>query len=114
MGQRGRYWAVWLAILPGLLAPAVLLFGCKVSPKPKIDPLPTINQIPLDVGVYYGPEFRTYEYRFEGYRVSGDPGDKESFAIGKASVDLLNQLLRGMFKNIVEVEQRPHLSSLGL
>ncbi|MFB3060296.1 MAG: hypothetical protein ACE10C_02900 [Candidatus Binatia bacterium] len=73
-----------------------------------------IKPIPLDVGVYFSPEFRSYEYRYEGYKISGEPGDKESFAIGEASVDLFNQLFQGMFKSTVEVQQRPTLSSSGM
>lgn len=111
MGSRQRFLVVWLATLLSLPSYVVLFSSCQVSPNPKIDPLPTVKQIPLDVGIYYSPEFRIYEYLYEGYKISGDPADKESFAIGKASVDLLNQLLRVMFKNIVEIDQRPPLPS---
>jgi len=114
MGRLARFSAIRLTVLLSLSALVFLSSGCKVSPNPKIGPLPTVKPILLDVGVYFSPEFRSYEYRYEGYKISGEPGDKESFAIGEASVDLFNQLLRGMFKNTVEVKQRPPLSSSGM
>ncbi len=114
MGPLAKFLAIRLTVLLSLSALVFLSSGCKVSPNPKIDPLPTVKPIPLDVGVYFSPEFRNYEYRYEGYKISGEPGDKESFAIGEASVDLFNQLLQGMFKNTVEVQQRPPLSSSGM
>ena len=114
MGPLARFSAIRLDVLLGLSALVLLSSGCKVFPHPKIDPLPSVKPIPLHVGVYFSPEFRSYEYRYEGYKISGEPGDKESFVIGEASVDLFNQLLRGMFKNTVEVKQRPPLSSSGM
>jgi len=114
MGPLARFLAIRLTALLSLSALVFLSSGCQVSPNPKINPLPTVKPIPLDVGVYFSPEFRSYEYRYEGYKISGEPGDKESFAIGEASMDLFNQLLRGMFKNTVEVQQRPPLSSSGM
>ncbi len=114
MGPLNRLSTLWLTVLLSVPVLVVLSSGCKVTPKPKIDPLPNVKPIPLDVGLYFSPEFRSYEYRYEGYKISGEPGDKESFAIGEASVDLFNQLLRGMFKNTVEVQQRPPLSSSGM
>jgi len=114
MGPLGRFSAIRNTVLLSLSALVFLSFGCKVSLNPKVDPLPMIKPIPLDVGVYFSPEFRSYEYRYEGYKISGEPGDKESFAIGDASVDLFNQLFQGMFKSTVEVQQRPTLSSSGM
>ncbi len=114
MGPLARFSAIRLTVLLGLSALVLLSSGCRVSPYPKIDPLPSVKSIPLHVGVYFSPEFRSYEYRYKGYKISGEPGDMESFAIGEASVDLFNQLLRGMFKNTVEVQQRPPLSSRGM
>jgi len=114
MGSLARFSAIRLTVLLSLSSLVFLSSGCKVSPNPKIDPLPTVKPIPLHVGIYFSPEFRSYEYRYEGYKISGEPGDKESFAIGEASVDLFNQLLQGMFKNTVEVQQRPPLSSSGM
>ena len=114
MSPLTRLSTIWLTALLSVPALVVLSSGCKVTPKPKIDPLPSVKPIPLDVGLYFSPEFRSYEYRYEGYKISGEPGDKESFAIGKASVDLFNQLLGGMFKKTVEVQQRPPLSSGGM
>ncbi len=114
MGPLGRFSAIRNTVLLSLSALVFLSFGCKVSLNPKVDPLPMIKPIPLDVGVYFSPEFRSYEYRYEGYKISGEPGDKESFAIGEASVDLFNQLFQGMFKSTVEVQQRPTLSSSGM
>lgn len=114
MGQLSRFSTIWLTALLSVPALVVLSSGCKVTPKPKIDPLPKVMPIPLDVGLYFSPEFHSYEYRYEGYKISGEPGDKESFAIGKASVDLFNQLLGGMFKKTVEVQQRPPVSSAGM
>ncbi len=114
MGPLARFLAIRLTVLLSLSALVFLSFGCKVSLNPKVDPLPMIKPIPLDVGVYFSPEFRSYEYRYEGYKISGEPGDKESFALGEASVDLFNQLFQGMFKSTVEVQQRPTLSSSGM
>jgi len=114
MGPLARSLAIRLTVLLSLSALVFLSSGCKVSLNPKIDPLPTVKPIPLHVGLYFSPEFRSYEYRYEGYKISGEPGDKESFAIGEASVDLFNQLLQGMFKDTVEVQQRPPLSSSGM
>jgi hypothetical protein len=113
MGPLTRLSTVWLTALLSVPALVVLSSGCGVTPKPKIDPVPNVKPIPLKVGLYFSPEFRSYEYRYEGYKISGEPGDKKSFAIGKASVDLFNQLLGSMFKKTVEVQQRPPLSSGG-
>jgi len=114
MGPLARFSAIRLTVLLSLSALVFLSSGCKVYPNPKIDSSPTVKPIPLHVGLYFSPEFRSYEYRYEGYKISGEPGDKESFAIGEASVDLFNRLLQGMFKNTVEVQQRPPLSSSGM
>jgi len=114
MGPLTRLSTVWLTALLSVPALVVLPSGCGVTPKPKINPVPNVKPIPLDVGLYFSPEFRSYEFRYEGYKISGVPGDKESFIIGKASVDLFNQLLGSMFKKTVEVQQRPSLSSGGM
>ncbi len=105
--------ATRIAVLSSMLILAVLLSGCNVTLSPNITSLETIKVIPQDMGFYFSPEFRSYEFRYEGYKTSGDSGDKEIFAIGEASVDLFRQLLRGMFKSAVEVHKRPPPFSSG-
>lgn len=102
-----------LTLLLSLSALVVLSAGCKVTLDPKVPSSATVKAIPQDMGIYFSPEFRSYEFRYQGYKITGDPGDKESFAIGKASVDLFKELFGGMFRSTVEVKKGPPSNSSG-
>ena len=83
----------WLAFLLSLPTLAGFASGCNVTLSPKIPSLEKVKVIPQEMGYYFSPEFGSYEFRYQGYKTSGDSGDKEIFAIGEASVELFKPIL---------------------
>src|SRR5262245_17217750 len=67
----------------GLFVIAIHLSGCVTAAplNPTIDHLPSVSKIPLSVGVYYSPAFRSYKYE-----IGQLPACKTTF--GQASMTL--------------------------
>jgi hypothetical protein len=89
----------------GLLVIASLsaLAGCgMVSLEPVLVREPRPQQIPLVVGVYYPTEFRSFVYRQTTGRRAPN-----SFAIGEASVRVLDETLSLLFKQVTPVSSPP-------
>ena len=92
---------------PLLLLSLAALAGCThaIPLKPALDRPAGVQQVPLAVGVYYSAEFR--EYRHVGSRM----GDQWDFALGPASVKLLDAALPMIFESIVPVPGKPPLAA---
>lgn len=66
-----------------------------------------VDPLPVTIGVYYAPEFRTYASQFHPVAHSED---ESLVPLGPASVMLFDRVLAGMFERVVQVESRPPLS----
>jgi hypothetical protein len=62
-------------------------------------PSPVVEPLPVDIGVYYDEDFRSYQYRSKG--------EKWVVPIGPASVALFNRVFTAMFERAVPVENQP-------
>ena len=73
-----------------------------------LDQRPIVEQLPLAMGVYYSPEFREYEHR----SVENISGFEWHFVyhLGPANVALFDQILPGMFREVVLLKTWPTLS----
>ena len=82
-----------------LCAALACLHGCGgVSVKPTDTvPVPLIEQLPLRVGVYYSPEFRSYAAREERWNT------KWEVTLGPAHVTQIDRLAKAMFATTVPV-----------
>src|SRR5262245_255057 len=93
----------WLRALGGccaMAAVAALAVGCgttRFEPKPSI-PRPLITQIPVVVGIYMSPEFRTAVHTEER------DGAKYEIALGKPQSEGFERLMEAMFTRTVPVE----------
>jgi hypothetical protein len=67
-------------------------------------PPPSLTTIPVPVGVYYGPELRSYEHA--GSRM----GDRWIVLLGPASVRLFDQAFPALFAQVIPVANRPPLA----
>jgi hypothetical protein len=81
-----------------LLAVVALAAACTQSVQLKVDtqvPVPTVNRIPLNVGVYYDPALRTYTYK-------EDTEDRPDWSIesGESQVALFERILPSMFQTV--------------
>ncbi len=67
-------------------------------------PAPVLEKLPLNIGVYYDPEFRSHEFFDEA-------GSREEtdwiVRTGDAQVQMYNTLLPGMFENVVMLNELP-------
>ena len=95
-------------ILSATLLAGFLLLGCTVTVDldPQITPAVESDRIPMSVGVYYGPELRTYEFTTE-------PGPRMGEVIvplGEESVSLFQRLLSGIFETVVDIDSKPTAS----
>lgn len=88
-----------------ILLGSVGLSGCAhdIPMTGNLEPSPAITRIPATVGVYYSPEFKTYEHR--GAR----GGDIWVFPIGPASVRMFDRLFPVLFEGAFPVDRRPPL-----
>ena len=113
-------WQVGVVLLKKLLklvALAALFSGCSTSaeaPKnfdiqlnPTVEPLPSTIRLPLTVGVYYDPKFRSTRYQFRGFT------GLANFPVGQASVTLFDRLFAAIFKSVSVVPDRPPLRAEG-
>jgi hypothetical protein len=89
-----------------LFAVLLLASACShaIPVKGTFAPPPNIGRIPLQIGVYYSQEFRTYEHN--GARM----GDRWIFPLGPASVDLFDRALPILFERVLPVATRPPLA----
>jgi len=62
-----------------------------------------LQQLPVVVGIYMSPQFRAYRH------VESREGSEWQFALGQASVSLLERALPLLFKAVVPVAGRPPL-----
>jgi hypothetical protein len=94
----------WQATL--LLGAFLVVLGCahSIPMKGVLETPPAVGKIPLNVGVYYSPEFRNYKH--EGAR----GGDRWEFPLGSASVSLFDRVFSETFISTMTVESRPPLS----
>jgi hypothetical protein len=102
-----------------LLAMTLLLgFGCynptyeRLIEAPLLPP-PTIEPVSVTVGVYYSPEFKTYEHRqvftfySPGAIIYEEQTVTEIISLGSASVALFDQIFKSLFENTVTLENKP-------
>jgi hypothetical protein len=84
---------------------ASLCFGCSFKHTLKINPslehLPEVAREPCSVGVYYSPDFRTYEHR----RVFGS--HLYIAPLGEASVAMFDRIFPMVFEKVVPVADLP-------
>jgi hypothetical protein len=66
-----------------------------------VDRPPTAVQAPVALGVYYSPEFRAHEAKI--WRM----GDRWDFALGEASVKLLDRVWPYMVESVLPLPSRP-------
>lgn len=66
-----------------------------------LDRTPAIRPLPVSIGVYYPPEFRTYKRVDEVLWVSFE------YPVGEESVALFEQVLAGMFQEVVALKAWP-------
>jgi hypothetical protein len=97
-----RRWPLWLG---GILALAVLV-ACgpaEVVVKGNFPP-PTIEKLPLTIGVWYDPDFANHEFFDEA------KSRKESSWLvksGEAQIQMWDTLLAGMFARVIPMVGRP-------
>lgn len=65
-----------------------------------------IEAMPISVGLYYTPNFRTYEWYLSGFG--------HNFKVGESSVPLFDQLTKKMFREVVLIEDEPIFDQAGL
>ena len=89
-----------------LLLGLVLFFtGCAAEVVVKGEfPQPVLEKLPLKLGVYYDPEFRTHEFFDEA-----NSREETDWIVrtGEAQVTMYNTLLPGMFEEIVMLNELP-------
>ncbi len=99
------------ALLLALAIFATLFSGCtythNIKPEPPLGSLPEVTKEPLTVGVYYSPEFSTYEdVRYHG-------SNKFVARIGNASVALFDRVFPMAFEKVVTVTEGPPFGGEG-
>lgn len=106
MSSFGKFWLGKLIRPLGVSVVAALISGCShaIPLKASVDRPPNINKLPLMIGVYYSPEFRTYQHaRARGQVQFVAPQ-------GQASAALFDQVLPMIFESVVPVPSRPPLA----
>lgn len=84
------------AALVGCLGGGVRIIDVK---NPEIPHL-LVEPLPLTVGVYYDPGFRSYQAEYDVF-------DKYVVKLGPASVAMFNDILPKMFKKVVAIDAMP-------
>ncbi len=89
-----------------LLLVFLVIFGCThaIPMKGTMEVPPTINKIPMRIGVFYSQEFRNYQHA--GTR----GGDRWDFPLGSVSVPLFDQAFASLFNSVESVPSLPPLS----
>ncbi len=88
--------------IAALLALPILLVGCTstISVNPTVEGLAVPARLPLTMGIYYAPDFRSYEDgRWDSHAVI--------FPVGPASVALFEQVFPLLFERTVPVPPDP-------
>ncbi len=91
--------------LLNLLAVSGLIAGCvmTVPLKPEVNRTLGISKMPFTVGVYYDTAFRSYEHHFIVGSIN------LNVSVGKASVEIFDDIFPIVFKSAVPVISRPPL-----
>jgi hypothetical protein len=81
----------------------VSISGCTSSLNLKVEseiPTPLFNQLPLNMGVYYDEQFRTYTY-------TEDSSERPNWSIdsGASQVAMFDQVLPSMFKTVTQISE---------
>lgn len=90
------------------LAAAGLLASCTLStvPDPPTED-PLVEPLPYTVGVYYDPDFRSFEF-ISHY----DPVLSMKYEIGSPSVEMFDHALSSLFEEVVVIEEWPANATL--
>lgn len=77
------------------------LTACSSSLNMKVEseiPTPLVNQLPLNMGVYYDEQFRTYTY-------TEDSSERPNWSIesGASLVAMFDRVLPSMFSNVIQI-----------
>jgi hypothetical protein len=73
-------------------------------------PQPVLEKLPLTLGVYYDPEFRTHEF----FDRSTTRGESDWIVkTGDAQVQMYNTLLGGMFERVIYLNELPRGERVG-
>jgi len=92
-------------VLFGLL---LSLMSCKSTLEVEGDfPTPVISIIPLNVGIIYEEEFRSYRYIEKN-----EERDEWEIGIGKSQVKLFNTVLGAMFKSVIVTESEKIMTNI--
>ena len=102
-----------------VFAPVFLLIGCTQTLNINIDEIGNYSQplnepLPLNVGVYYGNDFRSYKTVQENFLADASPGAQGGVTrifhiqLGQANVALFDFILFHLFENITSIQ---HISS---
>jgi len=99
MALRGRIrWIITVFVIAIFLSVTACTTKHIREVNPVIDNPPTVEVVPVTIGVYYPHEFVSYESRW---------GDAWIFPVGKGSVALFDKVLPLMFKNVEHLKIRP-------
>jgi hypothetical protein len=93
-------------------APAFFLLGCTHTLNinvTEIDnyPQPLIEPLPINVGVYYGDDFRTYKTT----QINGYPEEFTricNIRLGKANISLFDTIMHSVFENVTSLQHFPN------
>lgn len=96
---------VMFGLVLGLL---LSLMSCKSTLEVEGNfPTPVINIIPLNIGIIYEEQFRSYRYIEKN-----EERDEWEIGIGKSQVKLFNTVLGAMFKNVVVTESEKIMTNI--
>jgi hypothetical protein len=101
------------AISRFILISSLLLNGCTAQISPVLERRPLVQPLPLTVGVYFSPEFRTYQGKKTCTFTCVGPGSFD-YDLGPHSVAMFELVLAGMFDSIVAIETLSPPSSPGI
>jgi hypothetical protein len=90
-----------------LLLVFLIIFGCThaIPLKGTMETIPVTERVPLELGIYYSPDFRNYKH------VGSRGGDKWDFPLGNTSVVLFDRVFSGMFASARSVDSLPPFSA---
>jgi hypothetical protein len=87
--------------LLGAVIGSMFLCGCSASQiEPVLSRRPLVEPLPLSVGVYFSPEFRTYRHKCDAFLCS-------EYDLGSPSIALFETVLAGMIDNTVMLASMP-------
>jgi len=102
--RRQALFPSWIPLC--LLAATLWIAGCThaIPLKVTMEVPPTVNKIPVRIGVFYSQEFRNYQH------VGSRGGDRWDFPLGSVSVPLFDQAFATLFNSVESVPSLPPLS----